>query len=496
MPGPTRGVLPDGTPFDVVFESPVDEKVQAVSAGILIDAGQGYHPLGEVTFLQGAAQEEGWVGEDLYRVAAGSWIVEIELSGAARSALGEESRSTLEESVEVSTHLDLPVLTLSPPLRWAGSEETVMEIRYETFAVRSGCGERAVQCNPTRAISVVPLEEAAASGWAGDQIWLQSYALRPESDPYYLDPGPLSARWAPDVMWSGEEMIVWGGASFSAAPHLVDGAGFDPESDSWRMLSPGPLRAEQATRAVWAGDEMVVISEEATVAYDPIADDWRIVAPGITPPMDPGLVVWTGSAVVAWTSDGIHRLERGSGQWARVPEPGEGEPGLQGNVLRVLDGRLYAVGGDCEQRLVWQWSGEEWTEVAQLSLTLPTPGHCAYPGQTAAVDGRLVLWGGDASFSYDPETDEWEQTAELPLAVMERPPGPVILGDRFLVMGLSEAAIFDPSSGRWTRAEPPGQGTDVDMVWTGEEVLMWGKCCYGPEDVDAWRWRPPISTSG
>lgn len=70
------------------------------------------------------------------------------------------------------------------------------------------------------------------------------------------------------------------------------------------------------------------------------------------------------------------------------------------------------------------------------------------------------------------------------------------MGDRILVPQYPTGAIFDPATSAWTLVDLPGHGHDADMVWTGEEILMWGAtCCYGATDptfrIDAWRWTPP-----
>lgn len=156
-----------------------------------------------------------------------------------------------------------------------------------------------------------------------------------------------------------------------------------------------------------------------------------------------------------------------------------------------MDGRLLAVGPDaCEARVIQEWTGEQWQEV-----TTP-PGHaggCPLPAQTAAVDGRLVVWRDDShpTFVYDPPRDHWEEVDPIPLRSMDRPSGPVVMANRFLVTRGPEGAIFDPATNDWQLVELPGHGTDATMVWTGEEVLSWDRCCYEPDDVDAWRWTPP-----
>lgn len=483
--GPIRGALPDGTIYDVVVEPIRHEEVTTVSAGIEV-VGDGTTHVVDVSFSRFDAGTTGW-HDNQYRMQDGAWTVDLSFSEDALVAMGPDPRPAVEESVAVTTHLGLPLLDLSPPLRWAADDEVPMQVVYETFAVRRGCGERAAACNPPQAVQVIPLQEISpdAPVWPYDEAAVVSYALRRPSHPHYMDPGPLTGRSGHDVVWTGEEMVVWGGT----APMEVEGAAFDPEADAWRMLRPAPLAAQQPTRAVWTDTRMVVLSEEATVAYDPETDSWERIGEGIDPPTEPRATVWTGKEVVTWTGDGAQSFSPDAGRWVDLGRPGSGR-----SVLRVMDGRLYAVGPEgCDRRVIRAWNGDDWEEVVEAPSEAVPDRSCPRMEQVGAVDGRFILWRDEShpTFVYDLSRNAWQEASPIPLRGLEQPVGPVPIGDRFLVTRWSEGAIFDPATDEWTRVDLPGYGTDSTMVWTGEELLMWDRCCYVPEDVDAWRWNPP-----
>ena len=48
-----------------------------------------------------------------------------------------------------------------------------------------------------------------------------------------MAPSPLVARFAPISLWTGDELIVWGGHDL-AGDEYVDGAAYDPITDTWR----------------------------------------------------------------------------------------------------------------------------------------------------------------------------------------------------------------------------------------------------------------------
>ncbi len=118
----------------------------------------------------------------------------------------------------------------------------------------------------------------------------------------------LCGRYDASVVWTGTEMLVWGGESCAGAdcptdssPHLGDGAGYRPATDAWRRLARSPLREREAAATVWTGSEMVVwggttgqtlLADGA--AYDPARDSWRGIADSPLSPRTGSAAGWTG----------------------------------------------------------------------------------------------------------------------------------------------------------------------------------------------------------
>lgn len=277
-------------------------------------------------------------------------------------------------------------------------------------------------------------------------------------------------------------MIVWA----ATAPPAVEGAAYDPQADRWRMLAPAPMAEQQPTRAVWADTAMIVVSEESTFAYRPDDEAWERVGDGSDPS---GPAVWTGSEAVTWSEEAAQGFDPDTGTWADLGRPGPGRW-----MLRVMDGQIYAVGPEgCEGRTIRTWTGDDWREVTEFPAEAMPEQACPRLEQVAALAGRFVVWSDDSrpTFVYDLAEDDWREAAPIPLAGLEQPSGPLLIGDRILVARGAEGAIFDPATSEWTPVDLPGHGREATMVWTGEEVLMWDRCCYQPDDVDAWRWTPP-----
>ena len=69
--------------------------------------------------------------------------------------------------------------------------------------------------------------------------------------------GVPAARSAHTAVWTGSEMIVWGGSGTSSI--LNEGGRYNPAGNSWTAMSTiGAPAARTRHTAVWTGSEMVV----------------------------------------------------------------------------------------------------------------------------------------------------------------------------------------------------------------------------------------------
>jgi hypothetical protein len=86
-----------------------------------------------------------------------------------------------------------------------------------------------------------------------------------------------SPRARPDIVWTGTEMIVWGGFDGEGQP-LNDGARYDPLTDTWLALPSAGERIVPsiAFSAVWTGTEMIVWNGGKTVTGQVINDRLRV----------------------------------------------------------------------------------------------------------------------------------------------------------------------------------------------------------------------------
>ena len=133
---------------------------------------------------------------------------------------------------------------------------------------------------------------------------------------------PLTNRWrrlpverggspAGVVLWTGHEMVDWGGGCCGDASS--SGSAYDPTANTWRKMAPSPLAPSQQPIGTWTGRELIIFvsgldpaatdgkpypaSFARAAAYNPATDTWRRIAP--LPELRQGAtVVWDGRDVL------------------------------------------------------------------------------------------------------------------------------------------------------------------------------------------------------
>ena len=110
------------------------------------------------------------------------------------------------------------------------------------------------------------------------------------------------------AVWTGSEMIVWGGTNRTTA--FNTGGRYNPSTDSWTATSTvnAPSGRLQHT-AVWTGSEMIVwggvnqnFNDFNTGGrYNPITDSWTATKTAGAPARRYShAAVWTGSEMIVW----------------------------------------------------------------------------------------------------------------------------------------------------------------------------------------------------
>lgn len=281
---------------------------------------------------------------------------------------------------------------------------------------------------------------------------------------------PIDGRTGNVAVWTGEEMLIWGGGIDATNDYagLVNGAAFNPGTQEWRHLSDGPFESAGGRTAVWTGEAMLVWGGEGGnsshgkpdngAAYDPRADSWTELPSSPYWSLASHSAIWTGEEMVVW--GGVDMESRGaafdprSGAWRTI-------------APATIDGRF---------RHAAVWTGTE-----------------------------MIVWGGAAGAgghplrtgaAYDPDADSWRELPRAPLSARDSPTA-VWTGDEMIVWGgwnkaneaLFDGAAYDPASDKWRdlpRAPVSAGLPDTPVAWTGQEMVVVGAmgdlAAYSPEE--------------
>ncbi|MFN2589075.1 MAG: Kelch repeat-containing protein [Actinomycetota bacterium] len=299
----------------------------------------------------------------------------------------------------------------------------------------------------------------------GSRLFADGAAFSPGSATWRkLPAAPLEARTGHTTVWTGEEMIVWGGEVATDGENYgadaADGASYDAAQNRWREISPSPLEPRSAHTAVWTGGEMIVLGGVGEVrfadgaSYDPSDDAWRPIDASPLGALSHHTAVWAGDRMIVW--------------------------------------------GGCRARAAQSDAGATYFPATDSWEMLPTSPLAPRCDAESVWTGReLVVWGGERTSSrqladgaaYDPATDRWRK---LPGAPLDPRRGPVFqwTGTSLVVWGgsfddykgrsvsgpFADGAEYDPVENTW-RALPPSPLEPRDYaasVWSGDAMIVWG----------------------
>ena len=279
----------------------------------------------------------------------------------------------------------------------------------------------------------------------------------------------LASRLGYSTVWTGTEMIIWGGYDhvgtfISSRTNFNDGARYNPAGNSWTPVNTAgaPFRRDGHS-AVWSGSQMIVwggMTREGLVPtstiynngarYNPVANTWSALTTTAAPaPRFGHTAAWMGNRMVIWGgSDGTNGLDSG--------------------------GRYFP-------------SLNTWSNMTLAGRPTPRQGH-----KHVITASEMILWGGqdtnnlflDIGGRYDPASDVWQATARTGDRSARRGHTAVWTGSDFLVWGgfdgegfLNGGGRFNPMLNLWTPMSPtnaPAGRLGHTAVWTGTEMIVWG----------------------
>jgi N-acetylneuraminic acid mutarotase len=270
--------------------------------------------------------------------------------------------------------------------------------------------------------------------------------------------GVPDARWLDSAVWTGIEMIVWGGGHNNTL--LNSGGRYNPITDTWTATSimNAPIARNYHT-GVWAGSEMIVWGGSGCGGncnlntggrYNPTNDSWMPTST-VNAPIARFLhtALWTGSEMIVWGgSDSMHALHTG----------GRYDP-----------------------------KNDSWTPTGVTKVPLGRSVHAA-----VWTGNEMIVWGGvDETFNvtntggrYSPLNDSWVATSLASAPSPRSGQTGVWTGSEMIVWGGGDTSGFFNTGGRYnagmdswrpttTTSSPDARGSHT-AVWTDSEMIIWG----------------------
>jgi hypothetical protein len=274
----------------------------------------------------------------------------------------------------------------------------------------------------------------------------------------HLAPPPFENRWPAASVWTGSEVIVFGGGPVGAGGQAYDdGARYDPARDEWRVMPPIPITVAGEPSWVWTGTELMVwYSEGSAAAYSSEADAWRTIDDWPLSGTFYRRAIWTGSEIID-VGAGL-AVEPADGS-ARSIAPA---PAIPGRAEAVWTGDLVVLstGGPA-----YRPATDEWIDTGPNGLT-DLASEAAWTGRDIiAVDYE----SGVARF--DPAGERWEALSSIPFNFGEWLPDTQRLGDTVVVVSWSGVLAYQRDEGLWTHfAFPTAVDASIRLIPAGDEL--------------------------
>ncbi len=370
------------------------------------------------------------------------------------------------------------------------------------------------------AVAVAVLVAALGGGLVG-RATKRTNASRPSPSPTWtaMPRAPIAGRIGEGVVWTGKEMIVWGGvARATSAKTVADGAAYDPAARAWRTLPAAPVGTGVAVggTGAWTGEEAVFWAGNSpdgpavAAAYAPHGNRWRRLPAGPLGPRELYAATWTARELLivggargdTFATPVAAALDPRTSAW-RVLHGFDRFRGLLPNGAvwngseAFITGTLALCpeqGSACSRRRPVLLAYKPATGVVR-ELALPhysadfgadTASSLTPVGATAntvvfsaAVPGsvRMILYGA--------ATGTWQKGVNAPCFIPPAYTQAAWLGDRFVAAcGADGLQVYPVATGRWTwRNVIPGpsplnsrEGSAI--VWTGRQLIAWSGTVY------------------
>ncbi len=341
-------------------------------------------------------------------------------------------------------------------------------------------------------------------------------------DTWTTTAGPPDGRDGHTAVWTGNEMIIWGGTGSG----LNTGARYNPSTDSWTATSTtNAPTARLRHTAVWTGSEMIIWGGESHAGpqrlywntggrYNPSTNSWTATRATNAPSARSGhSAVWTGSEMIVWGGSNDTtvfntggRYNRSTNSWTATATVNA--PTARYGASTVWTGSEMIVWGGYNSDTYFNTGGRynpstnSWTSTSTINAPSGRWAHTVI-----WTGSEMIAWGGYDGFNvvntggrYNPATNSWATTSTINAPIGRNGHTAVWTGSQMIIWGgigggqlLGNGGRYNPGTNSWTlttTTNAPAARFDHTAIWTGTEMVVWSGYDFGGITNTGGRYNP------
>ena len=309
-----------------------------------------------------------------------------------------------------------------------------------------------------------------------------------------------SGRYAHTVVWTGSEMIVWGGRDTISPSPFDTGGRYNPAADSWTSTSTANAPSGRMVHtAIWSGSEMIVWGGLASsdyfnsgARYNPATNSWTPTTTANAPTARSShTAIWTGAEMIVWGGGGNNGVQNTGARYdpttnAWIATNTSNAPSARAGHTSVWTGKEMLVWGGVASNSGGRYDpgSDTWATTSQVNAPFARGNHTA-----VWANNEMIIWGGynfsstDTGGRYSPSTDSWLPTSSAAPARLSHTA--VWTGSEMIIWGgndyngtnFDNGGRYDPSIDTWSAlsiASAPAARYLHVGIWTGKEMIIWG----------------------
>lgn len=342
-----------------------------------------------------------------------------------------------------------------------------------------------------------------------------------------------SARAGHSAVWTGTEMIIWGGVSTG---YLNDGARYDPVKKTWHSMSKINAPSMRSGHfADWTGTEMIIWggsdannSLRSGARYNPTTDTWTPITTSGSPSLRSGsTAIWTGTELIVWGGTSLPggpklntgaRYNPSTNTWGAITTSGAPTARVGHSAVWTGSEMIIYGGGDTTNPRVnngarYNPLNNTWTSFAGANAPYAIGHKAVWTGST------MIIWRGTGGpgfgdygqlpiYIYNFALNAWTMVDAADAPDVTSDFGMAWTGSKVMVFGgvnsstgsySDQGYIFNPGNNTWSninQSSSLGFRSKLSLLNVGGKMIVWGGyydvfgfyedgACYNP-DTNAW----------